>query len=367
MEDKKFKKNLKPLAAPIMVAILTIAAIILFFISPFVLVKIFALIAIILSIYYFYKFKKGTIKQSLNALLFVINKIIYKKYIPYIIITFSIFIIFGSYLIGFYFFQQKHPNLIDPSKHLVLDVNFEKKQNQTIIDQSGQKNNGKMLGSAAILESGKVGRALKTNGKNDYVDFKKWTKPFTSKNYTISAWVYVEKFPENNTYNYIIYRTDDAPSIRFNGNGSKLLFAIDSNHGQLIKLQTEPINYIKKWTHVALTYNGKIAKAYINGKLKKSKELKMEHYLESQPLKLAWDGAKKRNLNGKLDQIKIYKTALIQPEIKKLYLLKKGHPYFFSNLFKNISTACFLIIIFTLFVLLVLKRAKNETKNQKTK
>lgn len=334
--------------------------------------QIFSLLVIVLAIYYFmtlekksfFSVKKKISKRLVTAFntlnsLFQRIKPYLNKYKLFIIPISGIIIIFLSYFCAYHYYQKKYPER-DLNENLVLSLDFEEGQGDTLYDKSPQKNNGEIHGNPKWT-IGKKGLALEFDGKDDYVNLGKWQQPFTDKNYTIAIWLYIEEFPKNNTCDYIFWRDDDAPSIRFNENGTELRFHVDGNYGQAIRLTTKPISYINKWNHLAITYNGITEKIYINGQLQGKKEVTMDNYLDPQPLHLAWDGVEKRALKGKLDEVKIYDKTLRNEEIKILRL-GKGKAFLFSSLFNNLSLVSLVILIVIISYLEFLMKKKKDNE-----
>ena len=270
----------------------------------------------------------------------------------------------GNIIYGLGNFFDSFFNKKDLNEGLVLYLNFEEGNGNITHDNSSFGNNGTIHGNPRWAV-GKKGLGLEFDGVDDYVDLEKWQTPFTDKNYTISLWVYIDEFPENNTFNYIFWRNDDAPSIRFNRNGTNLAFLIDGNHRQGFNLDTISSDYIGKWNHLVITYDGTTEKVYVNSELKGEKEVTMEHYLDSRTVILGWDGAKNRALNGKLDEIKVYNKILTEEEIKALYMGCENS-FLFSFTFNCIFLSCIIgAVLIVSYIEFKVRNKKVKVKKQK--
>ena len=76
----------------------------------------------------------------------------------------------------------------------------------TVLDTSGNNLDG--TPSGATLTTGKVGSALSFDGSNDFVNFgNDSSTDFTSENFTVSFWMYLEELPSDASAHYtVVYR-----------------------------------------------------------------------------------------------------------------------------------------------------------------
>ena len=129
------------------------------------------------------------------------------------------------------------------------------------IDYSG----GIAVNGASVLVnsvSGTTGTSLSLDGVNDYVDVPVTDSLKVTNAITIEAWVRPEEIRSNNpvlslSTAYQLYLVNKQPVFKLNNGDMTLQFNVDTFD-------------LSQWRHVAATYNGTVAKLYVNGKLKAS-------------------------------------------------------------------------------------------------
>jgi hypothetical protein len=145
---------------------------------------------------------------------------------------------------------------------LVLYYRFDEAKGDTAYDLSGNNNNGN-INKTEWINGGKFGSALMFNGNVDnYVRIKNSKSLIPENQVTLEAWVYPTKVAG---FNNIISNTEAAGhNIRFENN--KLISYIHIAGGYAIPTGGPDI-VPEKWYHTAVTYDGKVAKLYLDGQL----------------------------------------------------------------------------------------------------
>jgi len=211
----------------------------------------------------------------------------------------------------------------DPS--LVGYWSFNEGKGTIIYDQSGKNNNGTLyLGSSGNTDPSKAwspgisGTALSFDGVDDYVITSK-TIPITGNQArTLEFWVKVNSIPvhpyvigwgnpsNNNEFAVVI----SAPTA---GSGTWYLWgwgANDWNTG--VAVQTSV------WQHHAITYDGTVAKWYINGNsigsFTHTYNTLSDYLTVGKP-----DESGQSYFNGLIDEVRIYNRALSEQEILEHY------------------------------------------------
>jgi len=224
---------------------------------------------------------------------------------------------------------------------LLLHMNEE---SGTIVDYSGEGNNGTTYGGVTYGAEGKFNTALEFDGVDDYVSVPDSDSLDITDAITIEAWVYRE-FEDNNVHEVVCkgsdsghkgYRLDFAgPRVRFRlGNGSDWI-------GVESLSEISP----KTWYHVVGTYDGSIIKIYVNGEEENS--IVMEGTVQSSSFSVFLGQYVVNGIylfDGKIDEVCIWERALSPTEVQILYnnYMQKMGSYF--NVRKYVTPAPVVIV-----------------------
>ncbi|BCD68680.1 LamG domain-containing protein [Nitratiruptor sp. YY09-18] len=212
-----------------------------------------------------------------------------------------------------------------------------------IEDYSSLQNNGTPL-NGANTSKGKVCRALELDGMDDYVEIKNKNEYDDTKKLTIMAWIYPTQLRQDNKNNArgVIskrknYNSENAYGVFFwndqgmkdnDGDGeadeAKLYIDIDGSNNRFATNR-----YILKnhWTHVAIVFDGtqpkeKRVKVYINGELDKTAAESsdyLKHFDSNLYIGNLYSGNTYKVFKGEIDEVKIWKGALNDDEIKNIF------------------------------------------------
>jgi hypothetical protein len=197
------------------------------------------------------------------------------------------------------------------------------------IQQTNDSTNGYFIAVEGIS-----GNALKFDGYTTYIKRKAINGPKLDTAFTIQAWVALQTYPWN--WTAIINQEKQKKSGFFFGINAEghlgLNVVID---GQWIICQSEEILPLLKWTHIAGTFNNKDGlKIYINGetvglaatsgKIDMAQDMEIligKSYQKMSPKYILQDRGLLSNMifDGLMDELKIYKRALSEAEIKQTY------------------------------------------------
>ena len=217
--------------------------------------------------------------------------------------------------------------LTDTVEHLEGDSlaaywSFNKASGDTAYDFSANGYHGNISGDAS-RQSGKSGNALYFDGSDDYVKVP-YSPLLNPRFFTLSVWAKVQgasnswrsvitsRYQEKNgkQSGYVIYAGEDNHWRAVIGNGAGWSSAI----GDSI------IN--DAWTYIAVTYDGKALKLYINGDLITSKKTTSFMANGKSPLRIG-AGRTESNPNffykGAIDEVRVFNKALSSDIIHKLY------------------------------------------------
>ena len=191
-------------------------------------------------------------------------------------------------------------------------------------DESGNGNNG--VAKGALLspnQFGKPNQAYKFNGTDSYIEIPKSTA-FDSEDYTLSMWFNPERSGE--TTDMLISRGRNNFELElgappFTNQGFRFLPRQLSGDGQVWDARSTAFE-TNVWEHVVATYqqSPNIAHLFLNGQ-----EVPLTHFSgpdllnNSLPARLGmrYDGS--APFKGSLDQVRIYKRALSNLEVRALY------------------------------------------------
>ena len=152
------------------------------------------------------------------------------------------------------------------TKGLVAAYGFEELTDSEVIDASGNANRGRISGATRVRTT-RFGRALKFDGRGDWVTVDDSASLDLTKAMTLEAWVYptvrlkgwttVLLKETSRGLAYSLYASSDAgtPSNTVNAGGADR------------QLNAGPSLPVNTWTHVAATYDGASQKLYVNGSL----------------------------------------------------------------------------------------------------
>ena len=183
------------------------------------------------------------------------------------------------------------------------------------LDSSGHGSTGTIVGATRI-DSGGCGRALRFNGNGSYV-----TIPYSSSNHpvdaiTVSTWFYVDSFDAQTLVS--TYR-DGGYQLGF-GDGNDLWWIVNTDKSGLITVPVQHEGITPgQWHYVTGTYDGKSAKIYLDGSLRNVVNASgLIHYEYNNYVTLGADAGTgtepdtscPQYLNGGLDEVRIYDTAL---------------------------------------------------------
>ncbi|MHC4257792.1 MAG: protein kinase domain-containing protein [Planctomycetota bacterium] len=204
---------------------------------------------------------------------------------------------------------------------------FDDVKDGKVIDSSGNRLDGKLIGSAKIVADPQRGTVLSLDGNDSYVDCGIDPAFDITGALTISAWVKVNKF--DSIYSTIIAKGDQAWRLQQYGNTNTMEFGcagVSNNQWGYIPGNIEINN--GKWHHIAGTYDGKRISLYIDGKLDSSEEAIGNILVDNNPVYIGahpdyqffyTENYPKRDWNGLIDDVRIYSYALSAEEISELY------------------------------------------------
>jgi len=191
---------------------------------------------------------------------------------------------------------------------------------ETAKDTSENGNDGKIIGEPKSV-TGKKGKALEFDGKDDIVDTS-YISDEQNSGFTILAWI--KPSVAISTQIVVAGRSNGGPQLNLDS-GGKAMTGFKMDNGQFAHVRGKTTFPKGEWTHIAGTYDGKVIRIYANGvgegSLKPS----------NPPGKNAYTiqiGAFDESLHGggyvgqfapaAIDEVAVFNVALISGDIKSI-------------------------------------------------
>ncbi len=190
-----------------------------------------------------------------------------------------------------------------------------------VADSSRRGNAGKALGQPAGAE-GRDGKALKLDGVDDHISATRLSGLEEGNSpHTVAAWVRPDELPGGRAWILV---------LGSKGVGAHHWLLRSSGKSQLGRwgavqdrtLQVEPTLPVGKWTHLAVTFDGKKLQGYLNGKHHGGREgrfaLTGVNLLVGKPAAPSGPTLKEEYFRGAVDDLRVYNRALSGKEIADL-------------------------------------------------
>ena len=191
-------------------------------------------------------------------------------------------------------------------------------------DASGNNNHGTLEKGATFSDSGKVGKALSLDGKDDYVSVKSSSSlDSAAKQATIMAWIKFDKpgkqrnqccFDDQFVVGYVGWKNLlNVFGAGRNTNQGK----VEIGSGQLKPSWSSSPKSVNdnKWHHLAFAYDGKKKLLYIDGEVDIDKAATGEFGVKG--INVIIGGAvTERFAMGLIDEVAIFNTALTANDVK---------------------------------------------------
>lgn len=225
--------------------------------------------------------------------------------------------------------------LID-SRGLVLHLTFDTPSNQAI-DKSDCKNHG-TLENAHCVEAGHIGRGCYLDGQDDYIRIANSNSLELLDALTLAVWVRLDSFDPGGYGNEEGHFLKKGDPLWWNP-GYGLGYSKGSGYAKfVIGHPQKPIQgggvdlggktalRIGRWHHVVGTYDGRMARLYIDGQLDGEKPYQGSIRNDHAPVMIGGgklfspdEFANHFAVMGTIDDVRVYNRALAADEVKRLF------------------------------------------------
>jgi len=151
---------------------------------------------------------------------------------------------------------------------------------------------GKLAGPLRV-RAGRFGNALDFDGVDDWVTVK---APRARSATTVEAWVY----PTRRGGSLALSETKRGAAWS--------LYGDEAGIGP--RFARGPTPQLRRWTHLAMTYDGTTIRRYVNGALSGTRAAKGAIAASSYPLRFGGNAVWKEWFKGRLDEVRVYDRAL---------------------------------------------------------
>lgn len=195
----------------------------------------------------------------------------------------------------------------------VAAYGFDAGSGTAVADASGRGNHGQ-LGTATWSTAGKYGGALAFNGTNARVTVPADPSLDLTTGMTLEAWVY----PTNSTSTWrdIVYKGNDNYYIVASSPGRRPGVGIRTTGKPVDTFGTAALP-INAWSHVAATYDGVTVRLYVDGAQVATRAKTGAITTSSEPLEIGGDHLYGSYFAGRLDDVRVYSTALTATQIQQ--------------------------------------------------
>ena len=209
-----------------------------------------------------------------------------------------------------------------PDDSLILCLSFDELSGRRVKDHSRYGNNGELVGNPTLVE-GKFGKALKLNGRSDWVEIPHDDSLTVDESVTIMAWIKTPRHggPQGALWQSIVAKGNDprSYSLYTEMEAGRLHLSISNFQGD----HSQDHVVLNRWQHVVAQVDNDIHRYWINGKPSgvfpieaslpgqaDTASVRVGNSHDTMPA-----AAPDRHFLGLIDELRIWNRALSQDEI----------------------------------------------------
>jgi len=224
-------------------------------------------------------------------------------------------VIVGAVFIGAILFGVTQ-NAYSDTTGLVAAYNFDELSGPTVLDASGNNNNGTITGAARTITA-KYGQALSFTGSH-YVTIPDAPSLDLTNSMTIEAWVRPTSLSSWRTIILKENGSEMAYGLYASGGSNRPSgwVRINPTTGDSQSVYSSSALTTNTWNHIATTYDGTSLKIYKNGILVGTRNQTGNMYVSGNPLRIGGNLIWGEYFRGQIDDVRVYNRALTQTEIQ---------------------------------------------------
>ncbi len=221
-------------------------------------------------------------------------------------------------------FLAAAPSFAAQASGLIAAYSFDEGSGASLIDRSGNGNNGTLSGPTWTTQ-GKFGGALSFDGVNDWVTVNDSISLHATGGLTIEAWVMPSAAQSG--WRTIVQKQVDAYLLHAgNGSGALRPAAGGTISGANVFTSSPSAIAVGVWTHLAMTFDGSTIRLYVNGGQVATRTQAGTLEVNSNPLRLGGTSVYGEYFNGRIDEVRIYNRSLAASEIQADMAAPVGNP-----------------------------------------
>lgn len=201
---------------------------------------------------------------------------------------------------------------------------------------------GEMVGGLAATTDrfGREGKALKFNGVDAFIRIPfSEAKNLPITNFAFTVWLYVDKYNaspywdelKSSNYSPVFCKTETLPQFQYRLGVADQGFYFDGGEEGASKglFTSNGVTLIPgKWNMFAVTFNGYVAKYFLNGRLIACENISASFHQNNQPLIVGCDfPGQASHFSGKMDDLSIWEKFITEEEVKQIFAVQSKYPF----------------------------------------
>lgn len=200
---------------------------------------------------------------------------------------------------------------------LVAAYGFDERSGSVVTDATGHGLDGRRVG-AARTAAGRFGRALSFDGRNDRVTIPDAAQLRLTHGLTIEAWVR----PTSAGGNQLVLLKGRGKGMAYGLYASDLRMpagtvrTVGAQASAVTRARGRSQLPLRRWSHVALTFDGNRVRIYVNGEWISSRAAGRSLVAAAGALRIGGGASAATSFHGRIDEVRVYDHALTGAEIQ---------------------------------------------------